>query len=86
MKITLNGVEYDFDDASTIPLESSPYDLKIIEPGFDKETAKFQAGGVDANLRLPSNVELRVSRTGLLPVAKVYVDTSGNKKLDAYFD
>lgn len=86
MLIKLNGINYEFSDESEIIPKSSSYDLKLVEPDYDEKTQKFHAGGVDSNLDLPWSIEQRISRTSLLPVAKIFKDAKGNKKLSAYFD
>ena len=86
MKITLNGEEFIFSSLSKLIPQESRYDLELVEPEFDKETKKFFFGGVDARLQLPVTIELSVSRTSLLPVAKIFKDKNGKMMLSAYFD
>jgi len=84
--VKLNGREFEFSHQSTLKPQKSCYDLELVEPDFDKETAKQIAGGVDANVVLPSLLESTVVRTSLKPVAKIFEDENGNKKFTAYFD
>ena len=86
MIIKINGKEFDFSSSSKLIPKKSRYDLELIEDEFDEKTKKLEAGGVDANLQLPWIIERSISRTSLLPVAKVFIDKNGNKKLTAYFD
>lgn len=86
MQITLNGVDYEFSDNSEIIPKESFYDLELVEPGFNEETQKLQAGGVDSTIKLPPFIENEIMRTSLLPVAKIFLDANGKKRLKAYFD
>lgn len=86
MIITLNDADYKFSDSLTMTPKESVYDMEIVEPGFNKKTKKFEAGGVDAILKLPRIIEREIKRTSELPVAKIFIDAKGNKMLSAYFD
>ncbi len=86
MKIILDGVEFIFSPLSELVPKDSYYDLELIEPDFDQKTAKFIFGGVDTRLKLPREIEQTISRTSLLPVAKIFKDENGNQRLTAYFD
>jgi hypothetical protein len=86
MRIVLNGEEFIFSSRSKLVDKKNCYDLELIEDGFDKKTEKFFSGGVDAKLQLPLEIEASISRTNLLPVAKIFKDKNGKMRLSAYFD
>lgn len=86
MEIILNGTSFNFSHSAKLVPKDSPYDLELVEPDFDEKTSSFFSGGVDANLKLPLEIEMTVSRTSLLPVAKIFKDQDGKMKLTAYFD
>jgi len=86
MVIILNGSEFNFSRDSKLIPKRSRYDLELVEPEFDQKTAKFVLGGVDAKLKLPHEIEATISRTSLLPVAKIFKDEKGKMRLSAYFD
>ncbi len=88
MEIILNGSVFHFSPLSQLLPQVSNYDLDLVEPDFDKETEEYVIGGVDARLKLPSEIEATVCRPDrhLLPVARIYKDGKGRMRLSAYFD
>ena len=71
---------FNFSDDSEII--KNGYDIKIIEPGFDRKSEKVLEWATDK----PAHFPFPVNGTSINPCMHVYIDANGKKRLDGYFD